>query len=127
MKLPRWIVVVMLCAALIMATVVPAYWWLSWPGKTMAELVSLVEQGRMEEANGLLVFDPDWTIAADSLNHMLRQSYISRPERTFQDVLLGRKRYLPIEDVAVWAATDEGRRHVLLESVTVERGRIVCR
>jgi hypothetical protein len=54
MKIPRWLVGVMLGTSAAAIIVAAAFWWLTWPTRTIREFTTLVEQGRFDEANQLL-------------------------------------------------------------------------
>ena len=54
MKLPRWLVVVMLVSSAVVIIATGALWWVSWPTRTIHEFTTLLEQGRFDDANQFL-------------------------------------------------------------------------
>ena len=54
MKLPRWLVVTLLSASALALLGAGAWWWVTWPERTLALFKSLLKDGKFHEANAML-------------------------------------------------------------------------
>jgi hypothetical protein len=84
-----------------------AFWYISWPGRTMGDLAALVEAGRFDEANEILaegswVAEPDGYLFLNGPNRrffpaewqsLFRDRRIESQPRSFSDVLHARARF----------------------------------
>ena len=61
MKLPRWLMISMLTTSVLGGLGIPAWWWLTWPGRTAREFVELIHSGKTVEAQEMiLIRESDW-------------------------------------------------------------------
>jgi hypothetical protein len=104
------------------------WWWVTWPQRTMGHLDALVAANRLDEAAALIEFEPKYRLAPHFVAQQLGQPHIGPASRGFADLLLGRQRFeIYDKGVSCWVDTGNGFEHVMIESVTVERGRINIR
>ena len=109
------------CVALLLA----AWRWVTWPERTLRELDTLIAMGNIEAAESRIVFEPNYRMSAESVAHQLHQSHTRPVKRGWRDLISARQIYRPLDDgVACWVQIGSDFDHVMLESVTVERGTI---
>jgi len=53
MKLPRWLVIVMLASSVLLVLVASGWWWVTWPQRTAREFFELIKAGNMEQAKAM--------------------------------------------------------------------------
>jgi len=100
-----------------------AVWrWIAWPDRTVRELDRLIAQGRTSAAEALIVFEPNYRYPAEKVARQLKQDHTPPLRRSWSDLLYARQVFRPQGDVACWVQMGAKFDHVLLESVTVERG-----
>jgi hypothetical protein len=105
------------------------WWWVTWPQRTINRLDELVAAGDLDQAASLIVFEPDYRYPPDKvaqgLQHGRGQPHTAPANRNLIDLVLGRRRFeIDKKGVAVFVNTGEKSQHMMIESVTVERGRI---
>ena len=111
---------------LMLPAVVAVGWFLwTWPERTIRKLESLVASGKLDEAAALVEFKPDYRYPPDKLAHQLRQPQTQPATRSLLDLALGRQPFTIEKDgVACFVDTGAHFEHVMVKSVTIERGRI---
>jgi len=108
------------------------WWWMTWPQRTIDQLDALVAAGKLDQAANLIVFEPDYRYPPDKVAQALRhgrgQPHTAPANRNLIDLVLGRRRFeIDKKGVAAFVNTGEKSQHMMIESVTVERGRIKYR
>src|SRR5262245_58666910 len=53
MKLPRWLVVSMLAASSLAMFMFAAWWWVTWPERTLERFLEYGRAGKWDKANGM--------------------------------------------------------------------------
>jgi hypothetical protein len=137
MKLPKWLVVILLSASFLSTIVALGRWWVTWPERTMEEFVALGAAGRLDEASAMVVFEPEigGVVNVQHLAALCGSALAKRRSRTTGDVVLGVewyfdsdssrglwKSYLPGEEEKVEPYT---RIAIYVQSVRAQRGKIV--
>ena len=126
MKLPKWLVATLIAVSVLAPAIIIGWWWITWPDRTLREFIELVDQGKLDQADDLMAFEPGWRITPQAMCHAFRQSALHRPARAVADIVCARQRFTYDDDWIFWVMTDTGFRHVPLESLAVERGKIRC-
>ncbi len=125
MKLPRFKLRTLLLIILVAALALEAWLWISWPTRTLSRLDELLKEGRTDAAQALIVFEPDYRLSPEDVAHILRQSHTPPVTRSLSDIFMARRTYKPLSDgVAAWVQTGTGFDHMMIDSVTIERGTI---
>jgi hypothetical protein len=103
-----------------------AWWWITWPNRTLRDFNHLVASGQLDAAGRLVVFDPDYRLTPEQVAHQLRgQPHTNYATRTLSDVIFARLRYkLAAGGVVCWVQNGSKFEHRYCDSVTVERGAI---
>jgi hypothetical protein len=55
MKLPRWLLILMLSTSALSVLGAAGWWWITWPGRTADLFIELIKSEHPEEASKLLV------------------------------------------------------------------------
>jgi hypothetical protein len=105
------------------------WWWVTWPERTIARLDALVAANDVTQADRLIEFEPDYRYppekVANGLRHGLGQPHTRPARRSPIDLLLGRQRFeIDKGGLAAFVNTGQKSEHMMIESITVERGRI---
>ena len=114
MKLPRWLVIVMLTSSVLTPLAAAGWWWVTWPERTAREFVALVGTGRLDEAERMVRVTPGMPFPRVLLQHSRpewNQANLGPGHRTLSDLALAR------QDFEIPPGC-----HVML---TVERGTVV--
>jgi hypothetical protein len=53
-KIPRWMINVLLALSLGTLIIAAVWWWMSWPAWTMREFVRLANEGRLDKTGPLM-------------------------------------------------------------------------
>jgi hypothetical protein len=113
MRLPRWLVVLLIAAMVLLSIALGGWWWSVWPSRTLHEFAELTERGRFDEANRFLKGQARWTLEDSDRSAQLRflgrtgwfqfepetwQTWCTRENlefepRTISDVIAGRQRF----------------------------------
>jgi hypothetical protein len=113
MKLPRWLLVVLVLTTVVSVLVVAGWSWYTWPSRTIQLYTRLLEQGRLEEANRMLQSPSRWVVegSGESVKFVtgkagrsngfslgVWQSWCSRENlhaepRSVADIVQGRQRF----------------------------------
>jgi hypothetical protein len=102
-----------------------AWWWVTWPKRTMARLDEFVAAGSLDEAAKMIEFEPDYRYPPEQVASQLGQSGVKLARRSLIDFVFGRQRFeIYDKGVACWINTGKSFEHVMIDSVTVERGRV---
>src|SRR5262245_50843336 len=72
MKLPRWLSVSLIAATSLSILGLGSWWWYTWPTRTIQEFTTLIEQGRFDEANRMLMPPGRWVIETSDSGQQLR-------------------------------------------------------
>jgi hypothetical protein len=62
MKLPRWLIGSLIVTSAVTLISLAAWWWFTWPTRTIEEFTTLIEQGRLDEANRMLKSPGRWVL-----------------------------------------------------------------
>lgn len=103
--------------------------WTRWPARTLQEFNDLVQQERYEEAAARLEYENDFLVSPDDLVHrvIVARNVCSdgKPEwRSLADFIYGRQTYRVVGNQACFVDVGKFRAHWLIESMTLERGKI---
>jgi hypothetical protein len=61
MRIPRWLVVTLLITSALALLGAGAWWWVTWPYRTIHKFAELVEMGDLDSANTMIVdSDGSW-------------------------------------------------------------------
>jgi len=94
MKLPRWLVVVMLSASTISVLGSAAWWWVVWPDRTAAEFAALLKAGQGEAALGMIREPRDLLRAEfEKARFVPEEGAPEHEPRSVADVLRGKQRF----------------------------------
>ena len=111
----------MLVAVTLAAILLLGWRWYTWPSRTIRELDHQVKNGLNEFD---IKFVPDYRMPIKDIAHQLKQYHTVAQPRTMSDIIAARRIYLPDGIVICWVEIDSNFNHVLLESITIERGKI---
>ena len=104
MKLPRWLVILMLSASVLSVLAAAGCWWVTWPERTAREFVELIRDARTEDALAMVEPSP----GRDEMTNAMKADFESdrdwRAEyrtarlemyesRRLTDIALGRQRF----------------------------------
>jgi hypothetical protein len=108
-KLPRWLVVILLSVSVLIPLGAGAWWWVTWPERTFhrfmnALAVSDFEQAHRLTATSIFLSGPDWSEFVEKTDSQPDQLSLRfqpvwndwniRPmSRSFSDVAFGRQRF----------------------------------
>lgn len=122
MKLPRWLVIAMLTfSVLAVLSAGGWWWWVTWPERTAYKFLSLMREGKWEQAeamigtdhNGLLVGGGDWIgiIENSLINDEFSESAKSLLGSTqleadgpssLADIMMGRRNFRVLQGGSPW-------------------------
>ena len=68
MKLPRWLVILMLSASVLSVLVAAGWWWVTWPERTAREFVELIRDERVEDALAMIQPSPGRDEMTNAMN-----------------------------------------------------------
>ncbi|MCA9146629.1 MAG: hypothetical protein KDB05_27815 [Planctomycetales bacterium] len=115
----------LLLSVTLVALLLFAWRWFTWPERTLRELDAQV-QNNTETIR--IRFIPDYRMSAEAVSHQLKQYHTTPKPRSVPDIFAGRQIYQPANDqVLCWVQIGSDHEHVLLESITIERGTITYR
>jgi hypothetical protein len=103
--------------------------WVQWPARTLQEFGALIEQKRYEEA-ARLEYEHGYLISPGDLVHRVHVAhsvcnYHCQPRgRSISDLIDGRQVYEVVGNQACFVDTGSIKAHFLIESVTLERGKM---
>lgn len=105
------------------------YQWSRWPARTVQDFAELIQQGKFEEAAAQLEFEDDFLVSPDDLDHRVHVARIvcdnsERQRRSIADIFYGRQTYKAVGNQACYVDLGRFRAHWMIESMTVERGKI---
>jgi hypothetical protein len=113
MKLPRWLVVGLLAASVLAVLGGGAWWWVTWPDRTVRELFQYVAEGRLNEGTSLLGAPPDdRRLLADFILRKATNRKLYPDTPGLMDIIRGRRIFR--------VNLLDGR--ISYHSITVERG-----
>ena len=125
----------MLASSLLSVLGAAGWWWVTWPERTVEQFQALVELGKLDEAQAIVLFGPNWRFIPfpdepidDQRNEQLRSIaplLAVRRHRTLADLVLGRQRFRePDRPIRKFG----GAQLIPMNSpvIFVERGRISC-
>ena len=96
MKLPRWLVIVMLTSSGLTVPATAWWWWVTWPERTAREFVELMAAKKFEEVDARLGWNADYisrVYAGQVAGEAWKQSNLKgQPCSTF-DVITGRQNF----------------------------------
>jgi hypothetical protein len=107
-----------------------AYRWIQWPARTLQTFNALMEQKRYEDAAARLEYEHGYLVSPDDVIHRVHvaqevcNQYCTAQRRSLSDILYGRQVYKVVGDTACWVDTGSVQAHFLIESMTLERGKI---
>jgi hypothetical protein len=98
MRIPRWLLVILIAVSAGAALVASGWWWVTWPERTAREFVAFLSEGNLDAANRMLVATQDPTLDYVPANIELFASakeWFSQGSepRTALDVLFARGQY----------------------------------
>jgi hypothetical protein len=106
------------------------YRWVQWPSRTLQEFGDLIEQKRYEGAAARLEFEHGYLVSPGDLVHRVHVAhsvvnYHCQPRgRSVSDLIDGRQVYDVVGNQACFVDTGSVNAHFLIESITLERGKI---
>jgi hypothetical protein len=101
------------------------WWWVTWPGRTLQEFRRLVAEGRTDDAESMVVFDPDYRMSGEEVAHQLNsQPHTQLTHRNWLDVLVARHRFQHNVTLICWVDKGSFWDYQVCESISVERGKI---
>ena len=93
MKLPRWLVILMLSTSVLAVLVAAGWWWFTWPERTAREFVRALADGRYDDATRLMP-DPFYTFPQIAYDRSAwEQSRLQSERRSLADFFFGRQRF----------------------------------
>lgn len=96
MKLPRWLMILMLSSSGLAVLVIPAWWWVTWPTRTAREFVALLGAARLEDAGKMIATGPE-IVPAVVPGAEARRAYdvatIKANARSIGNIIDGRQRF----------------------------------
>lgn len=95
MKMPRWLVLSLLSASVLVVLGCGVWWWVTWPERTAREFLTLVEARQWEKANEFVVPNVDARTEYEwiSRSDMWAQSQLVRHRRTFFQILTANQNF----------------------------------
>lgn len=121
----RWFKFSLRTLLVLVALVAFSTWWITWPERTRGEVERSIANGQTDVADRWIEWTPYHKIDHKIVSRDLQQWHSIAPRRSVVDLLLGRQVYYPPTDgLAYWIDTGQKFDHIMLESLTIERGKI---
>ena len=129
MKLPRWLLIGMLTASVLAVLAAAGWWWVTWPERTARDLVELMGQARYEAASRMIKVNPEHPMpflrGHPDLQQAWNQANLSMDSSSWLDLVSGRRRFRIPRDGPLIVLERNTTRVEILQSFTVERGKVV--
>src|SRR5262245_20475845 len=96
--LRRWIVVMMISSCVILPCGMAAWWWLTWPERTLTDVLTCVRERRYAAvspyvANSAVSLHHDIEIAALESDDAFPADFFTGKRRTVRDIVLARQEF----------------------------------
>src|SRR5262249_7506800 len=119
-KLPRWLSISLLTVFLLALCTAGVWWWITWPERTAHKYLSMYQNGKWIEAAAMYGGKSEFANQSDRIKDIWQRHFANvRVEydgtRTMSDVILGRRKFLLIDDTGLEAPVP----------LTTQRGRVV--
>jgi hypothetical protein len=110
MRIPRWLVTLMLTSSVLIILATAGWWWVTWPERTARELLDSLATGRLEAAKQMISQDPndpfEWPPPDYSWVDW-GQAKLEPQSRTLGDLVGGRQR-IGLR-IGYWVTVERGR------------------
>jgi hypothetical protein len=106
------------------------YRWVQWPARTLEEFGALIEHQRYEAAAARLEFEHGYLVSPGDLVHRVHvahsvvSNHCQPRRRSISDLIDGVQVYDVVGNQACFVDAGSVRAHFLIESITLERGKI---
>jgi len=124
MRLPRWLVIVLISTTVITALSFAGWWWVSWPDRTAREFTELMSAEKWEEAQRMLGESPDeiwWPVVpwpGDGWHNWSHGSPIPL-SRSLSEIVLGQRDFTTLTG---WGySVKRGKLHRSSKQKQIER------
>ena len=99
MKLPRWLVILMLTTSVLSVLAAAGWWWVTWPERTAQEFVALMMAGKEGDAKRMIQYSPQPVVLWGWFHSQRRpldwnHSDVHSLSRTISDIVTARQKFL---------------------------------
>ena len=137
MKMPKWLVTLLLSVSIVSVLTAGGWWWVTWPDQTMREFVALAAAGNLQEARAMAECEPEVVFDVEHLAACCgaQIGFNKTRRRTAVEIILGTKWFFDSDPSrGVWKSYLPGeeekddpntRLAIYVKSVRAQRGKIV--